>query len=404
MIVTCHSCQTRFRVADEKIGPKGARVRCSRCKTVFGVRPASSGSAAPAAIPAAAAPPVAVPAAATMAAAAGAPVHPPSTSDPFQAAPPDDPFARAAAFDPGRTIPDLALEETQRIAPPLRPSPEPSVAPRSSGLLDFGEVDLAGPDAFGEARRSSFGDLAAPTTAGTDDPLAGFSLSDLGATPELTPPAPSLLPPPVDAPPLPAPVPPPEAAAVPKAAVRVPQVDAEQDAAADAERSRKRLRAVGVNALSLVALVALAVVLFQVWRGRQNLEPASGAAAPAVALDVSSGSYDTASGKPVVVVRGNVQATEALRRAEVRVELLDGGRAVAAGMALAGAVPTPEEVHAVASAGDAERLGAGIASRAPGQISAGELLPFAAVVADPPADLRALEVRVSLRTEPLDRR
>ena len=41
MIARCPQCQTRFRVAPEKVGPRGARLRCSRCETVFHV-PASS--------------------------------------------------------------------------------------------------------------------------------------------------------------------------------------------------------------------------------------------------------------------------------------------------------------------------------------------------------------------------
>src|SRR6266545_4362395 len=35
MIVICTKCQAKFRVADEKIGPRGAKVRCSRCQTIF---------------------------------------------------------------------------------------------------------------------------------------------------------------------------------------------------------------------------------------------------------------------------------------------------------------------------------------------------------------------------------
>src|SRR6266540_4444960 len=59
MIVICTKCQAKFRVADEKIGPRGAKVRCSRCQTVFLVHPdlgtvpsldtASSNTAPPAA-------------------------------------------------------------------------------------------------------------------------------------------------------------------------------------------------------------------------------------------------------------------------------------------------------------------------------------------------------------------
>src|SRR5512133_3316405 len=39
MIVICTKCQAKFRVADDKIGARGAKVRCSKCQTVFLVRP-----------------------------------------------------------------------------------------------------------------------------------------------------------------------------------------------------------------------------------------------------------------------------------------------------------------------------------------------------------------------------
>jgi predicted Zn finger-like uncharacterized protein len=39
MIVQCEACQTRFRLADEKIKPGGIKVRCSKCKEVFTVIP-----------------------------------------------------------------------------------------------------------------------------------------------------------------------------------------------------------------------------------------------------------------------------------------------------------------------------------------------------------------------------
>jgi len=38
MIVVCTSCSARFRVADEKVGPRGAKLRCSKCQTVFTVQ------------------------------------------------------------------------------------------------------------------------------------------------------------------------------------------------------------------------------------------------------------------------------------------------------------------------------------------------------------------------------
>lgn len=39
MIIQCQACQTRFRLADEKIKPGGTKVRCSKCKEIFSVTP-----------------------------------------------------------------------------------------------------------------------------------------------------------------------------------------------------------------------------------------------------------------------------------------------------------------------------------------------------------------------------
>lgn len=38
VVVQCPGCQTRFRVADEKVSDRGVRVRCSNCKNVFSVK------------------------------------------------------------------------------------------------------------------------------------------------------------------------------------------------------------------------------------------------------------------------------------------------------------------------------------------------------------------------------
>lgn len=39
MIITCASCLTKFSLEDSRISPKGAKVRCSRCKHVFYIIP-----------------------------------------------------------------------------------------------------------------------------------------------------------------------------------------------------------------------------------------------------------------------------------------------------------------------------------------------------------------------------
>lgn len=43
MIVTCASCLTKFHLDDARIPPRGAKVRCSRCKHVFFITPSAEG-------------------------------------------------------------------------------------------------------------------------------------------------------------------------------------------------------------------------------------------------------------------------------------------------------------------------------------------------------------------------
>jgi predicted Zn finger-like uncharacterized protein len=46
LIVTCEQCETRFRLDESRLPAKGARVRCSRCKHAFLVRPPGASPAA----------------------------------------------------------------------------------------------------------------------------------------------------------------------------------------------------------------------------------------------------------------------------------------------------------------------------------------------------------------------
>ena len=46
MIARCPKCETRYRVASEKVGPQGARLRCTKCQHVFRVEPSQTGDAA----------------------------------------------------------------------------------------------------------------------------------------------------------------------------------------------------------------------------------------------------------------------------------------------------------------------------------------------------------------------
>ncbi|HEY6106878.1 MAG TPA: zinc-ribbon domain-containing protein, partial [Anaeromyxobacteraceae bacterium] len=143
MIVTCTSCQARFRIPDEKIGPKGAKVRCSKCRNVFVAKPAAGAGEAKA-----------PPRDSFAAAPAGAP------SDPFAAAgfggvaagpggPPADPFAAPAPPSGSRTaahhlpvtdLSDLAAAPSgglTALAPPLPATPAPAAGgpPESAGSV-----------------------------------------------------------------------------------------------------------------------------------------------------------------------------------------------------------------------------------------------------------------------------
>ena len=39
MVIQCSSCDTRFKIADDKLKAGGVKVRCSKCKEVFTVQP-----------------------------------------------------------------------------------------------------------------------------------------------------------------------------------------------------------------------------------------------------------------------------------------------------------------------------------------------------------------------------
>ena len=43
MVVQCPTCQSKFRIADEKVTDRGVRVRCTACKNVFQVKKPGAG-------------------------------------------------------------------------------------------------------------------------------------------------------------------------------------------------------------------------------------------------------------------------------------------------------------------------------------------------------------------------
>jgi predicted Zn finger-like uncharacterized protein len=476
MIVTCTSCQARFRIADEKIGPKGAKVRCSKCKNVFVAKPATAageakappkdpfaaglpdptGPAGPAADPFAAVQPdpFADPFAAPLAgpprpdpfAAPGPPAgsktgahHLPVTdlSDlaggvaaaPFPAgvsslAPPL-PSAPASPSAAGQgeaagsvaSADDLVLEEPSR-AIPVAPPPLPSAAP----AFDFGmggelaepsPADLAGPAPsfeFGvpgtdlgegsepvsglELAGSGGAVLGGAASAGADPFLAHGAAAPFGAEhagemgglriPTVTEPiAPEKAPPPAPAQPA---IPPRRKAGAGPLSAPAP---------------RGRLQGFLASAVSLAALLAVAAGLLSWWL-RDVAAPDAIGRGPVVATGVRGGLYETAAGRPVLFVRGEVRSRSdgPLGRVAVRAEVLLGGEVGARAEGLAGALPTPEEVAQIGGPEDAARLRSRVASRAPERLEAGASLPFLVIFDAVPEGLRDAVFRVVAEARP----
>ena len=112
MIAACPKCAARYRIDVKKLRPEGARLRCSRCETVFRVQPeAEPMSAAPAAMraPAAAQVSRSEPRAsedhrARSAAPAPAPAPAPQRVAPRAMPARSAPVAEASVGDPGKRV------------------------------------------------------------------------------------------------------------------------------------------------------------------------------------------------------------------------------------------------------------------------------------------------------------
>jgi predicted Zn finger-like uncharacterized protein len=177
-----------------------------------------------------------------------------------------------------------------------------------------------------------------------------------------------------------------------------------------AASSRSPLRSLALNAVSLAALLFVVAALVVMWRGGGSVTAAlrstpllaGFAGAPAVeapfaARDVSSGLFDRDGGPPILYVRGTVasRAPRAVSGVRVAVDILRGEAVVARGEALAGAMPTPEELHGIRDAADLARRTGDWTRRAPVKVPPGAALPFVVAIVDVPADLTGTTVRVT---------
>jgi len=463
MIVTCASCQTRFRVAEDKIGPKGARIRCGRCQNVFVVKPPPPAEVGPS-----------VPAAETSTSATrGAwperPAAPPKASsfmpalevaedDPFAprrtAKPPPDPFLQAKGppggappLDPfaalqipsSQPAPETTgssslwdpfnVEDRGAPAPSERLpfGPEPALAPARRGREPAQRPELAPPpESFtGPIERSEFG---VALEEGEAPPLT--SLSDLIGPPTLPPPG-AISPaeakgPTPEAPPIPGPLaersPPAESSTAliepPKAVPAAPSDAAPPSAAPSVAPApgpapdvpipptqRAKTAAALTNALSLALLIAVAAALSMAWRGGlgPRLRMLFGRPAPVAwveATHLKGGPYETQDGSVVLLVRGEVVARGSVSSpVRVRVDLMVHGQVAATAEALAGAMPNAEEVHGASGPEAMAALRRALDARAPRALPAGARLPFAVLFPPGLPPLSRLELHVS--AEPL---
>lgn len=308
------------------------------------------------------------------------------------AVPPPLPTARASASrgEPGLGLdgPDLALEEPAARPPPGRIAEVDPLGAFPSGVRG-GEL-ASGP--------SELGALAAD-----DEPPLALATDPAPDLPEMWRDGPTHVAEPEEAAATTAPA---VQAAPPEGAARASAADAPP--AADPAR-RGALRSVAVNAASLAALLVLALGFRVLWRGPGAGEAAASPAAllraiglggrTGAALEtagVTSGRYPRAAGAPLLFVRGEVVSRSAgpLRRVRVDVEVVRGGRPIAARSALAGAVPTAEELFAVKDAAALDALSAAVAPRARA-VRPGEPVPFLVAFTDVPDDLTGASLRVT---------
>ena len=380
MIVTCPSCQTRFRFPPDRIGPAGARIRCSRCRGVFAVSPRGEARADRGEQPEE--PPSPVHAApipdqqATPAFAAAV--------DPFLADFGPDPFGPAAAGT-------LAMEPGDLGA-----------APGAAGALQAALVD-PGPTSYGVVANLALEDhTPRPPPLPTSSQRDELRFDDEEETRGQEVPLPAAeLPPPSSPPEVSYPLP---ADFDPSAApAQVAAAGTEAVLAEGASRRRRRALAFGaaaMNALSLVLLVGLAAAV-AVSKGELGRRFGGGGAEAVTTARVTGGLFDTIDGSPVLVVRGEVEARRPVDGVRVRVALLDGGRIVATAEGLAGAAADPEQVFGAGTRARIAGLRGALDALAAGPLEAGARAPFVVLFPAPVPDLTGLEVRAT--AEPIRR-
>jgi len=421
VVVQCPSCRSRFRVADEKVSERGVRVRCSACKTVFAVKksgaepnPATSEKKrAPATASSASLPPVS----ATPTDSAGkrlaaddlfgmseltgesanasAPA-PASTSHGTESSVVIGRLSTplAGGFAPPQPVQTPAMPSRPAVAPipepqlptPAQPAPKAAKAEEPDPFEGLSLTDRSGLSAAATAAAAS-----APPKKEEPDPFADLSLTDRSGLSAAATAAAAKA-----------------AAPTPKKVERLPTpvpVPVRKPAEEPVPAPKRELVASALTGVVLAAAVLAVLLIASLYQGAIPSWLSLGAPSDVVATRIRSGLYETATGKSVFFVRGRVENRSKTVRGPVRVvaELVGRSGADSRAEAIAGVEPSAEDVYALRSGGDADKLARALAgAEGDRRIQPGASLPFFAVIADPPADLarHKLVVRVEPQEAP----
>ncbi|HET7787605.1 MAG TPA: zinc-ribbon domain-containing protein [Myxococcales bacterium] len=403
MVVQCPTCQSKFRIADEKVTDSGVRVRCTSCKNVFQARRPAAG---------------AEPAGTTLdlTSVGAAPVGKAVSRTPaaVRPVPPRAAATRPAARGAESAARRLEADDLFGMAELTGDAPLPPL-PHSSAVTKpvlrpeaaFGDLDLdfvatgtpsLGPalpppppqDVQEEEPGKDERSAREPDPSGTNGAPAMADDFDLGfGHPQASSAAPAKAAEPAER-------------SAPRAAEPAgPAAPRAAEPARTAEPEAAPGRALLSSALTgvLAAALAIAVGIGSALSGGRAGWLGLAARAEVVATRVVSGLYDTAGGRPVFFVRGRVENRSGKVHGPVRVtaELVAENGLPVRAEATAGAEPSAEEVWSLRTAADVERLGRSL-DTGDRKLEPGGSLPFFAIIADPPADLRRHRLRVSVET------
>jgi predicted Zn finger-like uncharacterized protein len=446
MIVQCNACQAKFKIADEKVTPKGVKVRCTRCKNMFVVRkPEAEADPFPDDVTR---PLVVVPdhrrstiedefdaptrvgiyaagVAATRISAPATPAPLPpgdgsgggaldgSMADPFAIPGTDDPFggpaaarAPAAAFQVTAPAPEFrvtAPESENAASPDVNDVFKDLAAPEdNAGPAAAPPIAAAGEDGDGSYDRSAF-DMglqetpAAPSNNGLidlpNDPGAETASHDSETRPAPLFPTPSQR--------------------MRSAGSPVSTEDRPAKPQKKTPRPKTSLAAAAANAFFLLvaavgALISVAVYANDGVFDAAALNPATlinrirGTQAKngLVVSEVTNGLYETVSGRPVFYVRGLVTQFTAGQAAPVRVtvEISRPDGAPRVGHGFAGAIPSPEQIFRIAQAEDLANLDRDLAKTAPA-LAKDKSTAFAVVFYDYPDDFSDARLKIHAESQ-----